>query len=129
MNYAIAIEHEKGRDLGVEFPDMPGCFSAGNTMDEALENAREAAAFHIKGLLDAGQPVPAARGVEAYVGKRAYAGRTWTAVSVDISSLSGKAHRLNITLPERVLRRIDVAARQHGETRSGYIARIALQPA
>jgi predicted RNase H-like HicB family nuclease len=128
MNYAIAIEYEKNRSYGVEFPDMPGCFSAGDTMDEALENAKEAAAFHIEGLLDAGLPVPEPRGLEAHAGNRRYAGRTWAIVGVDLSSLSGKARRLNITLPERVLRRLDAAAKKNGESRSGYLARLALHP-
>jgi len=66
MNYPIAIEHEKNRAFGVEVPDLPGCFSAGDTLDEALENAREAAAFHIEGLLDAGMPVPRPRPLEAH---------------------------------------------------------------
>ena len=127
MNYAIAIEHEKGRAWGVEFPDLPGCFSAGDTLDEALENAREAAAFHVEGLLDAGLPVPQAKGVEAWARDAVYAGRTWGVVPVDLAALSGKSKRLNISLPERVLRRIDAAAARAGESRSGYLARLALQ--
>ena len=127
MNYAIAIEHEKGTAYGVEVPDLPGCFSAGDTLDAALENAREAAAFHIEGLLDAGLPVPRPAGIEAHAGKREYAGRTWAVVPVDLAALSGKSKRLNISLPERVLRRIDAAAARAGESRSGYLARLALQ--
>lgn len=127
MNYAIAIEHEKGSAYGVEVPDLPGCFSAGDTLDEALENAREAVSFHIEGLLDEGLPVPEPAGIEAYAGKRAYAGRTWVVVSVDLASLSGKSKRLNISLPERVLRRIDAAAAKNGESRSGFLAQIAIR--
>lgn len=127
MNYAIAIEHEKGTAYGVAVPDLPGCFSAGDTLDAALENAREAVAFHIEGLLDAGLPVPEPAGLEAHTGRREYAGRTWAVVSVDLAALSGKSKRLNISLPERVLRRIDAAAAKNGESRSGYLARIALQ--
>jgi metal-responsive CopG/Arc/MetJ family transcriptional regulator len=43
-----------------------------------------------------------------------------------MAALSGKVKRLNITLPERVLRRIDAAAGRTGESRSGFLARIAL---
>ena len=52
----------------------------------------------------------------------------WTRglVTVDIASLSDKVERINITLPARVLRRIDQAAKAAGESRSGYIARRAL---
>ena len=54
------------------------------------------------------------------------AGWTWRLVTVDIASLSDKVERINITLPARVLRRIDQAAKAAGESRSGYIARRAL---
>jgi len=129
MNYAIAIEQEKGKAYGVEIPDLPGCFSAGNTLDEAIENAQEAAAFHIEGMLDAGLPVPEPRGMEVWKDRPVYAGRIWAVAKVDLATLSGKSKRLNISLPERVLRRIDAAAAKNGESRSGYLARIALQTA
>ena len=129
MNYPIAIEHEPGKAYGVRIPDLPGCFSAGDTLDEAIANAAEAAAFHIEGLLDAGEKIPAPQGVETHSENPDYAGMVWALVSVDLSSLSGKAKRLNISLPERVLRRIDSAAEKNGETRSGFIARIALERA
>ncbi|MFP3374822.1 MULTISPECIES: type II toxin-antitoxin system HicB family antitoxin, partial [Gammaproteobacteria] len=43
MFYPIAIEagdHEHA--YGVIVPDLPGCFSAGDTLDEAIKNAKEA---------------------------------------------------------------------------------------
>jgi len=57
---------------------------------------------------------------------RVFKGWTWGVVTVAIASLSDKAERINITLPSRVLRRIDQAAKNAGESRSGYIARRAL---
>jgi predicted RNase H-like HicB family nuclease len=129
MNYPIAITHEPGTAYGVEFPDLPGCYSAGDTLDEALDNAREAAAFHIEGLLDAGQPVPAPIPLETHITRPEYAGYTWAIVTLDLATLSGKVRRLNITLPERVLRRIDAAAARHGESRSGFLARLAISAA
>ncbi len=50
----------------------------------------------------------------------------WAIVSAALASLSDKTERINITLPTRVLRRIDAAAQSNGESRSGYIARRAL---
>ena len=53
MRYPIAIE--PGTDTtawGVVVPDLPGCFSAGDTLDEAIEEAREAIILHLDGLLD-----------------------------------------------------------------------------
>lgn len=39
MNYPIAIEHAPGKSYSVQVPDLPGCFSAGDTLDEAIANA------------------------------------------------------------------------------------------
>lgn len=129
MNYPIVIEHEPGKSYGVQVPDLPGCFSAGDTMDEAIANTQEAVAFHIEGLLDAGESIPSPKAIEIHAANSDYAGMIWALVSVDLASLSGKSKRLNISLPERVLRRIDSAAQRNGETRSGFIARVALERA
>ena len=129
MNYPIAIEHEPGSAYGVLFPDLPGCFSAGDTLDEAIANASEALAFHIEGLLDAGEKIPAPLDLEHHAANPEFTGMIWAVVHMDLASLSGKSKRLNISLPERVLRRIDAAAQKNGESRSGYLARVALESA
>jgi predicted RNase H-like HicB family nuclease len=126
MNYPIAIEHQKGTAYGVEIPDLPGCFSAGETLDEAITNAREAVEFHLEGLLDAGHALPTANPVDAWAKEARFGGRVWAVVSVDLGALAGKVRRLNITLPERIIRRIDAKAAQSGESRSGFLARVAL---
>ena len=62
MNYPIAIE--PGTDttaFGVVVPDLPGCFSAGDTLDEAMTAAREAAAAWVDSALDPGAAHPAAQ--------------------------------------------------------------------
>jgi len=129
MNYPIAIEHEPGSAYGVRFPDFLGCFSAGDSLDEAIANAGEALAFHIEGLLDAGEKIPAPLDLECRASDPEFAGVVWALISIDLSSLSGKSKRLNISLPERVLRRIDAAALKNGESRSGFLARVALESA
>jgi len=49
---------------GVVFPDLPGCFSAGDTYEDAIKNAHEALAFHIAGLKEDGLEIPAPRTLE-----------------------------------------------------------------
>ncbi|MSQ89097.1 MAG: hypothetical protein EXR32_07465, partial [Betaproteobacteria bacterium] len=51
----------------------------------------------------------------------------WAVVEVDLSRYQGKAEKINITLPARLLARVDAYARAHGETRSGFLARAAQQ--
>ncbi|MFO7748660.1 MAG: type II toxin-antitoxin system HicB family antitoxin [Desulfobacteraceae bacterium] len=50
MKFPVVIHKDKDSDFGVTFPDLPGCFSAGDTIEEALANAQEAAECHIDGF-------------------------------------------------------------------------------
>lgn len=127
MRYPVVIE--LGTDttaFGVVVPDLPGCFSAGDTMDEALEATEEAIALWIDVALDAGEPVPAPSSLETVRRNPDYAGWTFGVVSVDPALLDDTTERVNITLPKRVLRRLDALARAAGESRSGYIAHLTL---
>jgi predicted RNase H-like HicB family nuclease len=127
MRYPIAIETADAKHAyGVVVPDLPGCFSAGDTLDEALTNAHEAISLHLEGLLDDGKPFPSPTPIEQLQKKRSYRGWTWAVVDVDVGELGDKAARINITLPQRILRAVDAYARKQGETRSGFLARAAL---
>ncbi len=130
MRYVVAIEKgDKKHAYGVIVPDLPGCFSAGNTLDEALTNAREAILLHLEGLLEEGEAVPTPKLLETHQKGRKYKGWTWAVIEVDLSDLDDKTERVNITLPRKVLRVIDEAAKRAGESRSGYIARVGIESA
>jgi predicted RNase H-like HicB family nuclease len=126
MRYPVVIHKDKTSDYGVTVPDLPGCFSAGDTLEDALTHAVEAIECHLEGLLLDGDEIPPAQSVESHLKNKAYAGGTWALVTVDLSRLASKAKRINITLPERVLALVDEQARREGETRSGLLARAAL---
>jgi len=130
MRYPIAIEI--GTDTaayGVVVPDLPGCFSAGDTLDEAISGAEEAAAAWIDATLDAGGTIPAPSSIEAIQANPDFAGWTFGVISVDPSALDDTVERVNITLPRRVLLRLDAQARAAGESRSGYIAHLTVTKA
>lgn len=57
--YAALIHKDHDSDYGVSFPDLPGCVTAGSTLDEAVAMAKEALALHIEGLLEDNEDVPA----------------------------------------------------------------------
>src|ERR1700722_14467375 len=99
MRYPIAIESGDSRHAyGVVVPDLPGCFSAGDTLDEALSNAQEAILLHLEGLLDNSKSIPEPSSIEQLRRKRQFRHWTWALVDVDMSQLGGKAARINITL-------------------------------
>ena len=127
MRYPVVIHKDSNSDYGVTVPDLPGCFSAGETLDEALEEAVEAIETHLEGMLMDGEPVPTPQSVAHHQNNPNYVDGVWALVSIDLAKLSGKTKRVNITLPERVLSLVDQYASENGETRSGLIAQAALE--
>ena len=126
MQLPIVIHKDEDSGYGVTVPDLPGCFSAGETLVEAIRAAEEAALCHIEGLLMAAEPIPEAKPLEEHQAAPEFQDGLWALVTVDLSRLSSKARRINITVPARVLAIVDEAAARHGETRSGFLARVAL---
>ena len=122
MKYPIVIHKDENSDFGVTFPDLPGCFSVGASIEEAIASSHEAAECHIEGMLLDSEPIPVASAIENYKDNPDYNDGLWALVDIDISKLSQKAKRINITLPERLLSTVDHYARNHGETRSGLLA-------
>lgn len=57
---------------------------------------------------------------------RDYRGWTWGVIDVPIERFFGRAEKINITVPGRLLKRIDEHAKKHGQTRSGFLTRAAL---
>ena len=128
MRYPIAIEPgTSATAYGVIVPDLAGCFSAGDTLDEAMAAAEEAAAAWIDAALDMGEAIPAPSSLDAIRQNSEYAGWTFGVISLDPALLDDTIERVNITLPRRVLKRLDALARAAGESRSGYIAHRTLE--
>ncbi len=128
MRYPIAIEAgDKTHAFGVVVPDLPGCFSAGDTLDEAIVNTKEAVELWMEMVIEDGHPIPESSPIGKHQADPEYTGWIWAVVEVDLSKLSGKAKRVNITLPERVLVNIDRAAARLGDSRSGLLAKAALE--
>ena len=53
-----AIIHDDADGLWAEFPDLPGCFTQGDTQEELLNNAAEAMECFLLGLLEDGENLP-----------------------------------------------------------------------
>jgi predicted RNase H-like HicB family nuclease len=127
VRYPIAIE--PGTDttaFGVVVPDLPGCFAAGDTLDEAMAGAEEAAAAWIDAALDTGQAIPTPSSLETIRRDPDYTGWTFGVITLDPALLDDTTERVNITLPRRVLKRLDALAQAAGESRSGFIAHLTM---
>lgn len=126
MRYPVVIHKDEGSSYGVTVPDLPGCFSGGDTLDEAFDMAREAIVGHIETLLMDGEPIPENAPLEMHQANQDYTEGIGGLVDVDVSKLSDKTVRVNVTMPARVLAIIDEAAVREGESRSGLLTRAVL---
>ncbi|GGK07723.1 type II toxin-antitoxin system HicB family antitoxin [Luteimonas terricola] len=127
MRYPIMIEAgDENTAWGVAVPDLPGCFSAGDTLDEAMIAVEEAAAAWMDAALDAGRIIPRPSSMQDAMEKGDFQGWLVGTITVDPALLDDTVERVNITLPRRVLRRLDAKAKELGESRSSYIAHMAI---
>jgi predicted RNase H-like HicB family nuclease len=128
MKYPIAIEPGNAKTAwGVVVPDLPGCFSAADSgIDEAIDNAKESIELWIETAIDAGQNVPKPSSIAELQKKKEFKGWVWAIVEINPALLSDEIERVNITLPRRVLARLDSKAKVAGENRSAFIAHLAI---
>ncbi len=129
MKFPVVLHKDAGSDYGVIIPDVAGCFSAGGTVAQALENVKEALALHYEGLVADGDPLPQVREIDEHFENPDYAGGVWAVVEFDVTPYFGKSVRFNATLPEQLLERIDQTVRrdQRYNSRSGFLAAAALR--
>ena len=127
MRFALALHTDDGAAYSVVVPDLPGCFSAGDSLDEAIEMAREAIDAHCELLAEDGADIAPAQPLAVHQANSELAGAVWAVVDVPVERYFGPAEKINITVPGRVLARIDAFARRHGESRSGFLVRAAQQ--
>ena len=113
--------------FGVAIPDLPGCFSAGDTLDEALLNAGEAAVAWIETVLDDGGMVPGPSSLAHVQTSPEFQGWAFGFIEVHPDLLDDTSERVDIVLPRRVLKRLDSIAAAAGTTRSAAVAELTVR--
>ena len=130
MFYPIAIEPGDDKHAwGVVVPDIDGCFSAGESMDDAVAKAKEAIEGHLEMLAEEGGEIPLAGTLEDHRHKEEFAGWAWAFVEIDVNRFLGGAEKINITVPRILLKKIDdlVKTDPRFQSRSGLLADGALR--
>lgn len=122
MRFPVVLHTDDGIHFGVTVLDLPGCFSGGDTFDEALDSVLEAIDLHLEGVVEEGGEIPVPRPIADHQSNPDFANGVWAVVDVNVSRFEGKAEKINITLPRRLLAKIDSYAQAHGKTRSGFLA-------
>jgi len=124
----VAVLERGPEGYGVFFPDLPGCTSAGDTVEEALSGAVEALTGHLEVMTDEGMVIPPPSFAHS---REDFADVDVVALPLIETAAPAKPKtnpvRLNVSLPEGLVGRIDAAASAHGLTRSGLLAVAARQ--
>jgi len=100
---------------------MPGCFSAGESIEEALDMAKDAILCHIEGLLIDDEKIPQPSPIDKHWDNSEFEGGKFMLVEINPSEISGKAVRINITIPEKVLAKVDKYVARNGGNRSALM--------
>ena len=124
IHYPVVIHKDTDSDYGVTVPDIPGCFSAGAFIPEALQQAKESIECHLEGLILDNEEIPAATEDHTpLVGLKEFRGGIWHLIEINLNKLDTRTKRINVTIPERTLNRMDRYVKEHRfDSRSGFIA-------
>jgi predicted RNase H-like HicB family nuclease len=127
MRYVALIDGKHGA-YGVVVPDLPGCTSAGRTIDEAYGNAVEAVRLWVEDAEADGERLPRSRSVEAIRADPEIAAALAAGAAIMMVPVlrdAGRPAKANLSLDAGLLEAIDEAAAAHGLTRSAFIASAA----
>jgi len=125
MSSYIAVVHkDPSSDYGVSFPDFPGCITAGDSIDNVKDLSVEALSGHIKIMKEFGEKIPTPSKLDDIVADPDYFDVVAFLV-VSIPEIKSKTIRVNITLPEDILHKIDVTAKKRGMSRSSFLSHAA----
>lgn len=129
MLYPAFIEIDHDGSASGWFPDIEGCTFAGDNIEDAYTDAKSALDAHFELLSEKGFEIPEPTSQQEHLSraKDDYQNGLWLFVDVDMDKYDGRAERINITLPHRLLHRIDTLVKANPEygSRSGFIAAAA----
>jgi len=129
MIYPVVVHHEDGSAYGVTVPDfirddIGGCFSAGDTFAEALDNTKEAIQSILEILVEDNKEIPKGSNVEDYLNHEEYQDGVWALVDIDLTPYLGHSKKINVTLPDGLIAKIDkeVSENKYFSNRSKFLA-------
>ena len=120
--YIALLRKQPGSDYGVDFPDFPGCITAGRTLEEARRMAGEALAFHVDGMREDDEPIPPPSSMDAIMADPL--SRDAIAFLVDLPEKSRRAVRINVSLPEDIVQSIDRVSANRSRIGDGCYIRV-----
>lgn len=126
MKYPISFIRENDKYI-VKVPDLTGCEISCDNIDQGFYEVELAIADHLKILAEYGENIPVAKNITDHQ-NNAVRADVWALVDIDITPFMGRSHKINVTLPELLIKQIDnkVSRSEQYKTRSGFIASACL---
>ena len=122
--YPVVVYKDPDSDYGTEVPDLPGCYSAGSSLSEALEQTREAIYAHLEGMAKDGEVAPEPSDLSNIQATGDYPDAVaYAVVEIDLNKVSTETERVNITLPKWLISSIDASE----PNRSRFLAESAIK--
>lgn len=127
MLFHLVIHKDVDSTYGVTVPALPGCFSYGDTLEEAVVNSKEAIFFHLEGILE--------DGLEPHIEKPTlddikqhpdYEDAVYVMVDIDITPYTLKAERFNVSWSKYLLNKVDQHVLETHDNRSNFLAKAAI---
>ncbi|MGU3329255.1 type II toxin-antitoxin system HicB family antitoxin [Methylobacterium mesophilicum] len=126
MAHVVMLVHQEDGRFGASFPDFPGATTVAGDLDTLYRKAAEMLAFHVAGMAEDGEEAPRLRGLDELRGDPGFQEDSGDAMIALVQvELPGRAVRVNISMEEGLLRRIDRAAEATSESRSAFLAQAA----
>jgi len=114
--YVALVAPAAATGYRAEFPDLPGCTAEGADLAQLLVNARQTLLSRLEAIEGAGEAWPSATPIERIVAPTGA-----MPIPIDVA-VDDPPIRVNISMGERLVQRLDAAAEAKGMTRSGFIA-------
>jgi predicted RNase H-like HicB family nuclease len=97
-HYPIVIHKDADSDYCVTVPDLPGCITAGDTLEDAQNQAVEAIQCHIEGMLLDGEPIPEVKEIAFHQDNPDYTDGVWKSITIVLPDIS----EIRVSRPGRI---------------------------
>ncbi len=127
MKYPVVMRKQTNENIyQISVPDLPGCVGNAPSIDIGIVTITDLMADHFSILAEYGEHIPHASTVESHLENfsQTIGNVVWCVVDIDITPYLGRSHKINVTLPELLIKQIDdrVSKSSTYKTRSGFIA-------
>jgi len=129
MKYPVAIKQQvESNNVLISVPDLPGCQEMAESIEVAMVRINEAIASHLTILAEYGESIPHPKSIDHHIKQNNDPDVIWAIIDLDITPYLGRSHKINVTLPELLIKQIDdqVSKQPSYKTRSGFIAKACL---